>query len=92
MNNTTLLRQRTKTYQLVVAFRCDALDVALGAAITTAKNSEDFPSYEETVLKLKTTIAGLAPGEWTEVKRKKQRVNSLGSNGGNDFGNQGAAG
>jgi hypothetical protein len=84
--NESPLSDSTKTYQLVVAFRCGALDVALGAAITTAKNSEDYPSYEETVLKLKTTIAGLAPSEWTEVKMK-QRVNTSGSNGGNDFGN-----
>ncbi|KAJ1391387.1 hypothetical protein B484DRAFT_439599, partial [Ochromonadaceae sp. CCMP2298] len=90
--NESLLSDSTKTYQLVVAFHCDALDVALGAAITTAKNSDEYPSYEETVLKLKTTIAGLAPGELTEVKGKKQRVNSLGGNGGNDFGHQGAAG
>ncbi|KAJ1418099.1 hypothetical protein B484DRAFT_466461 [Ochromonadaceae sp. CCMP2298] len=61
--NESPLSDSTKTYQLVAAFRCDALDVALGAAITTAKNSEDYPSYEETVLKLKSTIAGLAPGE-----------------------------
>jgi hypothetical protein len=87
------LSDSTKTYQLVIAFRCEALDVALASAITTPKNSDDYPTYIDTCMKLKTTIASINPGEGTEVKGKKgSRVNAVGGNGGNNFGNQATVG
>jgi hypothetical protein len=91
--NESKLSDSTKTYQLVVAFRCESLDVALANAITTLKNLANYPTYEDTVMKLKITIASIHPGEWTEVKgSKKGKVNVLGNNGCNNFGNQSTAG